>query len=96
MALFPALDRLGRDVEHSGEDGLGHPALESELRQFLGTDLRRPVGHFEGRGLQGDLALRVADRFFQALADLFRDRELASVGTFIVVSLLPGSAGTGP
>src|SRR5262249_3673312 len=91
MALFPALDGLGRDVEQSGVDGLRHAAGESEPRQFRGADLRRPVRHFEGRGLQSDLALGVADRFFQALADPFRDWEPLPL-VFHVRSRLPRSA----
>jgi hypothetical protein len=34
-----------------------------------------PVGHFEDRGLEGDLALSVEDRFLQTLADLVRNRQ---------------------
>jgi hypothetical protein len=73
--MFPTLDGLGRDVEHPGEDVVGYPAFEPELRQFFGPDLRRPVGHFEGSGLEGNLALGVENRFLEALADLVRNRQ---------------------
>jgi hypothetical protein len=52
----------------------------------------RESGLLEGRGLQGDLAVRVADRFFQALADLVRDREPLS-GVFHPGSRLSGWTG---
>ncbi len=63
-----------RDVEHLGEHGLRHPAFESEPRQLLGLDVGRPVGHFEGRGLECDLALGVEDRLFQAGLQPFEQR----------------------
>jgi hypothetical protein len=35
LAMFPALNRLGLNIDHAGKDGLGHSAREPELCHFF-------------------------------------------------------------
>ena len=72
-AVLPALHGLRGDIQEPCKHVLGHLVVEPDAGDVLGPNLGRSVREFERCGLEGDLALGVADRLLQTFPDLVGD-----------------------